>query len=445
MATGLPKTRWLGDVENSTINIGMGEFTPVFNRLWPVTEAKSGNKLFYGDNLHVLTALTNDPSICGKITLIYIDPPFSTNSVFQTRSNENGYADLLRGDDYLRFLRARLILLKELLSDNGSIYLHLDDNMAFQAKILLDEIFGAKYFRNIIVRQKCKSKNFTKKSFGNIADYILFYAKTDNAVWNKPYEAWPEEKIMKEYPFIEAGTGRRHKRVPLHAPGERNGLTGQMWRGIKPPKGKHWQYVPEKLEEFDRVGKIHWSKNGNPRKKVYYDESEGISTQDIWLDCLDVNNQNTKITGYPTEKNISILRRIIKASSNEGDYVLDCFAGSGTTLDAANELNRRWVGVDIEKKAIETIINRFAYGTEKMGDYVKKRNGDQQSLFNKNDKCVHDFSIYAEYGKENDIKRIVDEWGGINGLLNKPEGNRLVNKLKIGHESKQNNLVVSPA
>jgi adenine-specific DNA-methyltransferase len=273
-----------------------------------------------------------------------------------------------------------------LLSDEGSIYVHLDSNMVFHVKVMMDEIFGMQNFKGMITRKKCKSKNYTRRTYGNISDYILFYSKTENPVWNRPYEEWSDEKILKEYPYIEEGTGRRYKKVPIHAPGTRNGATGSEWRGMMPPEGKHWQFTPDKLEEMDRNGEIYWSANGNPRRKVYLERSSGIPVQDIWLDFLDVNNQNTHITGYPTEKNIDMLKRIIETSSRPGDLVLDCFAGSGTTLVAAEELGRNWIGVDIGDEAIATIVNRLRYGSKPMGDYVKKKkkNVDTMPLFDDN-------------------------------------------------------------
>jgi adenine-specific DNA-methyltransferase len=234
----------------------------------------------------------------------------------------------------------------------------------------------------MITRKKCKTKNFTKNSFGNISDYILFYTKSNNYVWNKQFEKWTNDKILKEYPFIEEVTGRRHKRVPIHAPGTRNGETGKMWRGMMPPEGKHWQFTPAKLDELDSNGEIYWSSNGNPRRKVYLDQSEGIALQDIWLDYLDINNQNTHTTGYPTEKNIDMLKRIILASSNENDLVMDCFAGSGTTLVAANELNRSWIGVDIGNEAIKVIINRFQNGTQTLDEHISNKKEPKPKMLN---------------------------------------------------------------
>lgn len=375
------------------------------------TSKHSGNgikRLYLADNINVLTSLLADKDVCGKVTLIYIDPPYNTGGVFETRDFKHAYDDRFTTINYLDFMRRRLELMRELLSDNGSIYMHLDSNMVFHVKVMMDEIFGGQNFKGMITRKKCKSKNFTSKTYGNISDYILFYSKTDNPVWNRPYEEWSDEKILKEYPYIEEGTGRRYKKVPIHAPGVRNGATGGMWRGMMPPEGKHWQFTPDKLDEMDSRGEIYWSSNGNPRRKVYLDQSNGVPVQDIWLDYLDVNNQNTLITGYPTEKNLDMLKRIVETSSQPGDLVLDCFAGSGTTLVAAEQLGRQWIGVDIGDQAIATIKERFKNGSKPMGDYVKKKTSshNQPSLFEtennsdtnpkKENLCATSFDVFEE-------------------------------------------------
>ena len=336
-------------------------------------EGKFIKRLYHADNLDVLNFLVKDDDVCGKVNLIYIDPPYNTGGAFETKDFKHAYNDNFTTEGYLDFMKPRLTLMHRLLSPSGSIYVHLDCNMLFHVKILMDSIFGERNFRGMITRKKCKSKNFTRTTYGNISDYILFYTKSESPVWNRPYEDWDEKKALKEYPFVEEGTGRRHKRVPCHAPGTRNGATGEPWRGMMPPEGKHWQYTPEKLEEMDERGEIYWSSNGNPRRKVYLDQSKGKPVQDIWLDFLDVNNQNTCLTGYPTEKNLDMLKRIIEASSNPGDLVLDCFAGSGTTLIAADELGRQWIGADIGDESIKVIRDRFANGTKPIGDYVPKK------------------------------------------------------------------------
>lgn len=389
MATGIQKTRWNGQVliddpaddfsnvttkaslcyqgklsENDTLASSPADVTEIWRG------RVSNNRLYFGDNLPILARLLQDPEVCGQVKLIYIDPPFSTEKVYKSRKQAEAYSDTLVGAHYLEFLRRRLILLRELMAEDGSIYVHLDQNMVFHIKVMMDEIFGSQSFRNLITRKKCNPKNYTRTTYGNISDHILYYAKSERPIWNRAYVPWTEERTAEEYPYVEADTGRRFKKVPVHAPGIRRGATGQPWRGMEPPPGKHWQYPPDKLDELDARGEIYWSPTGNPRRKVYLDQSQGIPVQDIWMDVKDAHNQMIKISGYPTEKPLTLLTRIIEASSDEGDLVLDCFAGSGTTLAAASQLERRWIGIDNSSEAIATILRRFAHGLEPMGDFV---------------------------------------------------------------------------
>jgi adenine-specific DNA-methyltransferase len=340
-------------------------------------------RLYFGENLAALARMAQDPEICGKVKLVYIDPPFATQTVFHSRKLAHAYEDVFECAEYLEFIRERLIFLHKLLASDGSIYIHLDSKMVFHIKLIMDEIFGIDNFRNCITRKKSNPKNYTRKQFGNVSDYLLFYSKSDKWVWNRQVDPWTEERA-KEYQYIDPKTGRRYMKVPIHAPGIRKGETGQPWRGMMPPPGKHWQYTPSILDELDTNGDIYWSKNGNPRRKVYLDENQGVPVQDIWLDYRDAHNQMVHISGYPTEKNINLLRRIVEASSNPGDIVLDCFCGSGTTLVAADMLDRNWIGVDDSPEAFRTMIHRFEHGTEPMGDFVgkqtPKRNG--MLLFN---------------------------------------------------------------
>jgi len=406
--------------------------TPMANchQLWPEHRKVEASRLYYGDNLPILAALAGDPTIRGKVRLVYIDPPYATKSIFQSRNQTDAYKDLLEGAHYLEFLRERLILLRELLADDGSIYVHLDDNMAFLAKAIMDEVFGRSNFRSWITRKKCNPKNYTRKTYGNVTDYILFYTRSENYVWHRPVVSWTEEKANKEYQYVEASTGRRYKKVPIHAPGVRNGETGQPWRGMKPPPGKHWQYPPRTLDEMDARGEIYWSPTGNPRRKIYLDESAGVAVQDIWLDCRDAHNQNIAISGYPTEKNPSLLSRIIQASSNEGDIVLDCFSGSGTTLNVASHLGRRWIGVDNSREAIAATLRRFAKGLELMGDFVNKpvsADKDDESaallpLFGAEDlqksfpkalthhRAIKDFSLFAQEPYRGELCDLLEQW-----------------------------------
>lgn len=351
---------------------------------------KSGqNRLYHDDNLKVLASLSTDPSVAGKIKLVYIDPPFATAAAFESRQQTHAYDDHLVGPAFVEALRERLVFIHRLLADDGSLYLHLDGRMIFHFRVVLDEIFGEKNFKNCITRKKCNPKNYTRKTYGNVADYILFYTKSENYVWNRPIEPWDDAKADKEYQYTDTD-GRRYKKVPIHAPGVRNGETGKPWRGKMPPPGKHWQYTPKTLEEMDSRGEIYWSSTGNPRRKVYLENSNGIPVQDIWMDMRDAHNQNIKITGYPTEKNPDLLRRIVQASSNPGDMVMDCYAGSGTTLAVASELGRNWIGVDCGDESIRTILHRFERGTEKMGDYVNDKKQESLPLHNP----INDFSLY---------------------------------------------------
>jgi adenine-specific DNA-methyltransferase len=374
----------------------------------PTIGSNLRKRLYFAENLETLAHLAQDNNVCGKVRLVYIDPPYATQTVFHSRTLSHAYEDVFECAEYLEFIRERLILLHRILADDGSIYIHLDAKMVFHVKLLMDEIFGLSNFRNCITRKKSNPKNYTRNQFGNISDYILFYTKSSQYVWNKQCEPWTEERA-REYQYVEPETGRRYMKVPIHAPGVRNGETGKQWRGMMPPLGKHWQFLPSTLDELDAKGEIYWSKNGNPRRKVYLDENHGVSVQDIWLDYRDAHNQMAHITGYPTEKNINLLKRIIEASSNVGDIVLDCFAGSGTTLVAADMLGRAWIGSDNSPEALRTMLHRFQHGTKPMGDFVGVQTYKQKvkalSLFDeelpqavKNDKThiIQGFNLFAD-------------------------------------------------
>lgn len=372
-------------------------------------EGENENVFYWGDNFDVMLQMLSESKYKDKIKLVYIDPPFATKGTFISKNQTHAYSDVLSGGQFIEFLRKRLILLKELLADDGSIYLHLDNNMAFAMKIIMDEVFGEQNFRAFITRRKCSNKNYTKNTYGNVADYILFYSKSAKYVWNRPLAPWEEQKIIKEYPCIDAITGRRYKKVPVHAPGVRNGETGMPWKGKMPPTGKHWQYTPTKLDEMDANGEIYWSPSGNPRRKVFFDSSSGIPIQDIWMDFRDSTNQNIKTTGYPTEKNFDMLKQIVAASSNEGDYVLDCFCGSGTTMDAAYTLGRKWIGVDNSEESLRAVLKRFVSGLDVYGDYVdrQKEQTEQMTLDLQVEKCPFDIITYES--REETLKSILTE------------------------------------
>jgi len=313
--------------------------------------------LFHGDNFLYLSSLLKTHK--ESIDLIYIDPPYNTNRVFtvsegrsSTISNENNgevaYSDDREIDEYIEFLRERLVLMKELLSETGSIYVHIDDKIGHYVKVIMDEVFGIENFKNDISRIKSNPKNFGRSAYGNQKDRILFYAKNRNKnIFNDIKEPLTEGEIIGRFTKVDED-GRQYTTVPIHAPGEtKDGVTGQKWKDMYPPKGRHWRYAPEKLTELDEQGLIEWSSTGNPRLKIFADEHKGKKVQDIW------EYKDPAYPSYPTEKNYELLEFIIKQSSCEQSIVLDCFAGSGTTLKAAAQLGRTFLGIDESDKAIE--------------------------------------------------------------------------------------------
>ncbi len=316
------------------------------------------NLLIKGENIEALQYLLKEKKLKGKIDLVYIDPPFATGGNFtitngrattisNSKSGQIAYSDKLTGKDFIEFLRERLILLRELLSEKGSIYLHIDYKIGHYVKIMMDEVFGIENFKNDITRIKSNPKNFNRIGYGNIKDMILFYTKTDSPIWNEPREKYTEKDLEKLFPKKDK-KGRRYTTVPIHAPGEtKNGKSNQRFKGMLPPKGRHWRTDVETLEKWDAEGLIEWSSTGNPRKIIYADEREGKRVQDIW------EYKDPQYPDYPTEKNQSILDLLIKTSSNKDSIVLDAFCGSGTTLKSAHLLNRKWIGIDKSDLAIK--------------------------------------------------------------------------------------------
>ncbi len=377
MATGVPSVKTRARIDYSLEYPGKLPRNEVLAgpgiRPEEINIKSSAGKLFKGDNLGALLWMRGLPEVNQKIRCVYIDPPYATSMAFIDRDTNHAYDDHLEGAEYVESLRKRLFVLHDLLAPDGSLFLHLDQNMIFEAKLVMDEVFGRENFRGFITRKKCNTKNYTRKTFGNIADHILFYTRNDRYVWHRQYDPWTDTKMKAEYAYIDEKSGRRFKKVPIHAPGTRNGETGKPWRGMMPPKGKHWQYTPTKLDELDAAGEIYWSPNGNPRRKVFFDRSNGIPVQDIWMGFKDAHNQNIQITGYPTEKNLDLVSRLVASSTNPGDLVMDCYCGSGTTLEAAQLLGRRFIGVDIADAAINATVKRFSHGRNAMGDFVGVR------------------------------------------------------------------------
>lgn len=309
------------------------------------------NSIFMGDNILILNKLLED--FKGKVDLIYIDPPFGTNQDFITYNGVTAYGDKVTNDVFLEFIRKRLYYLKEFLSERGSIYVHIDKKMGHYVKVILDEVFGEENYINEITRIKCNPKNFSRKAYGNYSDTIFLYAKKkDKNIWNDVRIPLTDDEIKTLFPKIN-DKGERYTTNPLHAPGEtKDGPTGQMWKGMYPPKGRHWRYNPDVLTELDNKGLIEWSSTGNPRKIIFAKDHEGKKVQDIW-EFKDKGNSNSS---YPTEKNRQLLSFILMNSSMEGSIVMDAFMGSGSFLIEADKLKRKFIGIDSSKHAVDVCL-----------------------------------------------------------------------------------------
>ena len=344
---------------------GKKDESEVLNSVFRAKKIKLGRTSTYisGDNFEVMSSLL----ISGyenSIDLIYIDPPYNTKQVFNVDNervstvSRNGsivaYSDDLKPFEYLEFIRERLILMRELLSKKGSIYLHIDYRMGHYIKIIMDEVLGSENFLNDIARIKSNPKNFKRPAFGNQRDMILFYAKNKgHNIFNNITQELTEEEIESKFKKVDKN-GRRYNTVPVHAPGETTaGETGGYWRDMLPPKGRHWRTSPKELDRLDKADLIEWSKNGVPRIKKYADEHKGKKIQDIW------NYIDPAYPLYPTEKNLDMLKMIIQQSSNKDSLVMDCFAGSGSTLLAAEQLGRKWIGVDQSEYSAKVVKKRF--------------------------------------------------------------------------------------
>ena len=313
-----------------------------------------------GDNLDGLQRVAE---LGIKVDLVYIDPPFATNNEFLidaerantvSRSGRLAYADTTVGDPYLEELGRRLEAIRLVMSPTGSVYVHIDVKMEHHVRLLMDHTLGAPNFRNRITRIKCNPKNFARFSYGNVTDTILFYSISPRRItWNPQRVPMTEDEVATLYPLTD-DEGRRYATTPVHAPGSTvNGATGEPWRGNPPPVGRHWRYPPEKLDELDAGGLIAWSSTGNPRKINFADEAVGKLPQDIW--CY----KDPQRPMYPTQKNAEMLERIILTSSEPGDTVMDCYAGSGTTLIQAARLGRRFIGMDNSTAAQEVITREL--------------------------------------------------------------------------------------
>ena len=327
------------------------------------------NMLIWGDNKLVLSALLEQ--FRGKIDLIYIDPPFDVGADFtmQVQIGDGNEAvekeqSLLEAvayrdtwgkgtDSYLHMMYERLTLMRDLLSERGSIYVHCDWHVGHDLKLVLSAIMEKNNFRNEIIWQR-KTSVASKMSIGNAHDTIFYYSRSFDAVYNPLYTEYSDDYIKKQYSNCdEKGRYRRHDVVANPALGGNS--PRYEYKGYIPET--RWLMSKEKLEELDREGKIEWSTTGRPYRKLYLHEMQGQPLSDVWSD-ISIVAGNEKLN-YKTQKPEALLERIIKISSNEGSLVLDCFCGSGTTLAVAEKLGRRWSGVDLGRYAIHTTRKRL--------------------------------------------------------------------------------------
>ena len=329
------------------------------------------NKLIWGDNKYILSSLKNGPMRSeiekeGGIKLIYIDPPFDVGADFsmnvevgdgsyEKKPNvleQFAYRDMwgMGTDSYLSMIYERLILLKDLMADNGSIYVHCDHHIDNRMRGVMEEVFGINNFVSHIIWKRTGARS-QSKFINPVTDSIFFFAKNkDNLLWNSYKTEYSKEYINKYYRNND--NGRLYQDTSLIAPGK--GYSFE-WKGVT----KRWRHNKEKFQELEANNLLHYTSKGVARLKRYLDESEGILPQSLWSDISNVNSQSSERLDYPTQKPETLIERIIKASSNEGDIVLDCFAGSGTTAAVSEKLNRKWICSDLGKFSIHTTRKRM--------------------------------------------------------------------------------------
>ena len=357
------------------------------------------NHLYYGDNL---TIMKNIPT--GSVDLICLDPPFNSqrnyNLIYSRLTGqpvpeqEEAFCDAWEMDPekeemvrrmpivfrdygadeglirfwqawigalrdtqprllaYLVYMSYRLFEMRRILKQTGSIYLHCDPTAGHYIKVIMDGIFGHTNFRSEITWQRTGAHNDAKR-YGSIADHLLFYTKSAKWTWNRQYTQYTDEYISNRYRYIEEGTRRRF--WPNQMTGAGQGPAREIGGQVRePPRGRHWAYTQQDINWLEAEGRIYWSKTGRPYIKSYLDERKGRSVQNIWTDIV-MTKSGAERLGYPTQKPIALLQRVILASSNPGDVVFDPFCGCGTAVYAAHLTGRKWLGCDIAILSVKIV------------------------------------------------------------------------------------------
>jgi site-specific DNA-methyltransferase (adenine-specific) len=379
-------------------------------------ETEWKNKLYFGDNLPIMREYLLDESV----DLIYLDPPFNSKATYNVlfaekngsrssaqiaafedtwhwgEESQGAYEKLIKRSDklsdlveafyvflgasdmmaYLVMMALRLAELRGILKPTGSIYLHCDPTASHYLKLMMDSIFGVKNFRAEIIWRRTNAKGLAFKGYPKNHDVILYYAAGENYTWNRAFGDYDEEYIDTFYRYIEEGAGRRYTLSDLTNPNPNRPNLTYEWNGHY----RVWRWTKERMQEAHDKGLIHYTSSGLARQKRYLDEMKGQPIDTIWNDIPPVQAQSKERLGYPTQKPEALLERIIAASSNEGDVVLDPFCGCGTTIAVAERLKRRWIGIDITYLAISLMKTRLhdTFGTE-LSPYEVM--GDPKDLF----------------------------------------------------------------
>ncbi len=315
--------------------------------------------IYCGDCLDQLQKLPD-----GCVDLIYIDPPFNSNrnyEVFWGETREKrAFADRHASTQaYIEYMRPRCVELSRVLKKTGSFYYHCDWHASHYVKVMLDQILGESSFQNEIVWKRYGAHNDVgqgSRHYGRVHDVVLFYTRSDDYTWHQLYMPLDPDYIEETYRLKEPETGRRFTTTPMTGPGgEAKGNPVFEWKGHT----RAWRYSKETMERLEQEGRLHYSKTGYVRQKKYIDESKGVPVQSIWSDIKSLSGAHTERLGYPTQKPLALLERIINSSSNPNDIILDAFCGCGTALVAAENLNRQWIGIDISPTACRVMAKRL--------------------------------------------------------------------------------------
>lgn len=330
------------------------------------------NKIFWGDNLQVMSHLLKE--FRGKVDLIYIDPPFDSKAEYKktiklrkktatsdkSSFEEKQYTDLWNNDDYLQFMYERLCLIRELMSDNSTVYVHCDWHRNSAIRLILDEIFGPEQCHNTISWKRSHAQGNSgqgAKHFGRVTDTILIYSK-GSPIWNSQYLPYDEATIARDYKHVDPENGEKYRLMPVDGPG--GAAKGNPYYEFLGVSG-YWRYAEKTMQELYDKGEIILSSTGRSlSRKRYLKDAKGTPITDWWDDVSRISPTSTERLDYPTQKPEALIERIISTSSNEGDIVFDCFMGSGTTQAVASKLNRRFIGADINLGSIQTTTKRLA-------------------------------------------------------------------------------------